>query len=94
MSNLFCLFNQPSMMFSADECQVLHNEGWYIVDASGEFLLQRRDQDAKLPDDHAAWKLVWDRAIAGSSLHMKALAFLHQFSPVEYLTILATVQKH
>lgn len=78
------------MMFNDDEVQVFHNEGWYIVDANGEFQLQRLDEDAKLSDDHAAWKLVWNQAIAGSVSHMKALQFLFQFAPEEYAQIKAT----
>jgi DNA-directed RNA polymerase alpha subunit len=78
-------------MFSHDEVQVFYNEGWLITN---DLQLQRLDEDARLSDDHAAWKLVWNQATAGSIPHMKALAFLHQFAPEEYAAILATVQTH
>jgi len=93
-NNLVCLFDHPSMVFSDDEVQVFYNEGWYIMDANGDFQLQRLDEEAKLADDASAWKLVWDRATDGSAPHMKALAFLYQFATAEYNLILAAVRTH
>jgi hypothetical protein len=78
-------------MFTTDEVAIFHLEGWHLTE---DLQLQRLDEEAKLSDDEAAWKLVWNQATAGSIPHMKALAFLHQFAPEEYATILATVQTH
>ena len=43
MSNLLCLFDDPSRIFSDTEVQVFHEEGWYIMDVNGDGIFNTTD---------------------------------------------------
>lgn len=83
--------------FTPEERVLFHSEGWDIFLADGsiqnengdrEFQLQRLDEEAILPDDEAAWRLVWG---SEKPHHQKALAFLKEHSPAEYADIEKTL---
>lgn len=87
---------EPINPFSDAELELFHSEGWDVFEASGSiqndngnrpFQLQRLDEEAILPDDLAAWHLVWRRAAEGSEAHQKALDFLMDHSIAEYAAI-------
>lgn len=72
------------------------SEGWAIFECSGSsngpWQICRDDSPddpkvTRLESDDAAWKLVWDRALAGSDYHKAALAYVLEHNPLEYACI-------
>lgn len=74
----------------------LEEEGWALFDSSADDALriERDDDTAILADDEAAWTLVIERAVAGSSLHLAALALLKTEGSEELARILDFATAH
>lgn len=69
--------------------KLANDEGWGIFDctgsAGGPWQLQKIDEDAIIPDDEAAWRLVVNSNVPH---HRAAVEFLRIHNPLEYNTIM------
>lgn len=66
-------------------------EGWDLFPGFGNprkpYQMERRAKLDVFASDEAAWRHVWEKAEAGSALHVRALAFLKKHSPIEHADI-------
>jgi hypothetical protein len=73
------------------------DEGWSIFEcfgsANGPWQLQKCDESGILKTDLEAWRLVVDRAEAGSNYHQTALQFLKDHNRIEYDCVVDTIKR-
>lgn len=85
---------QPT--WSNEDSYAADQEGWNIFDCDGSsnaaWQLQKCDETARWRTDTDAWWYVVLNAMLGKGLHLRALDFLWQTAPDEYICIMAWVQ--
>lgn len=75
----------------SEDSAAASRQGWdifYVGGSSRQFELERVDEAARFATDAIAWRFVWDGAVEHEDpLAQRALAFLRQRSPHEYVAI-------
>jgi|AntDeeMinimDraft_5_1070356.scaffolds.fasta_scaffold12010_5 hypothetical protein len=76
-----------SIVFTVSDDEIANAEGWGIFSVDGDdkdLQLQKFDDSSAFQDDDAAWDFVLTKAVSGSELHQRAIAFIKQESPDEF----------
>jgi len=83
--------------WTAWDHELARKEGWGIcqVDHEGHppWELSKLDEMEKFPGDCEVWVHVFVHAVLGSSLHIRALAYLREVSPQEFVQIAKYLSK-
>lgn len=77
-------------------------EGWDIWDCGGssngpvqiQAFAEPQDDEPDLGEDNVAWEIVWRKAHEGSPLHVKALAYVKEYNPMEFEFIEKWMREH
>lgn len=78
---------KETRIFSATDHLAATAEGWGIFAVDGddtELQLQRLDESDTFRSDDEAWEFVITKAVSGSGLHQRAIAYIKQTSPDEF----------